>query len=295
MFVQALKALKKALLPRHRGLCEKLRRLEALKSLTKSFLRLCPHWLDCRLTGLLASQGLIKDHYVAHVLLGRPLTIMAGPFAKIRYLPHAFGSALFPKISGTYERELFDTLEKLDGDPPAVLVNLGCAEGYYAVCLARRWQGLRVIALDIDREARVACRSLAKLNQLADIECPENPDFKEAVERALETESNVLVLADCEGAEKELLDPVKIPLLRSCKIIVETHEIFVPGIRELLVERFESSHSCAEIFARPRTLEDFPETLDRSVLTEKQALAYMHEGRDPNQTWLIFEPQSAVK
>jgi hypothetical protein len=54
--------------------------------------------------------------------------------------------------------------------------------------------------------------------------------------------TNTLVLCDIEGAEKELLDPVKAEDLRDMYIIIESHESMIAGVTNLLVNRFKESH-----------------------------------------------------
>ena len=48
--------------------------------------------------------------------------------------------------------------------------------------------------------------------------------------------------AAIEGAERELLDPNLSPALKGMNIIVESHECLIPGITQLLIDRFKDSH-----------------------------------------------------
>ena len=50
----------------------------------------------------------------------------------------------------------------------STVLNIGCAEGYYAVGLARRMPQARVLAFDINRTAQDTCRALAAKNGVAD-------------------------------------------------------------------------------------------------------------------------------
>jgi hypothetical protein len=53
---------------------------------------------------------------------------------------------------------------------------------------------------------------------------------------------DTLVICDIEGAEDELLDPVKFPAVLGMDLIVELHECFKPGIARKVCARFEASH-----------------------------------------------------
>ena len=95
------------------------------------------------------------------------LTVLAGPFVGMKYTSHqAFGSTLLPKLLGSYESELHGVLEEMLINNYASVVDIGCAEGYYAVGLGLRLPEAEVYAFDTAIEARQSCCALAKLNRL---------------------------------------------------------------------------------------------------------------------------------
>jgi hypothetical protein len=62
---------------------------------------------------------------------------------------------LFPvdasaKFLGTYEQELHGVIEKAMESHPKFVLNIGCAEGFYAVGLAIRLNDAQVFAADSD-------------------------------------------------------------------------------------------------------------------------------------------------
>src|SRR5262245_38241665 len=80
--------------------------------------------------------------------LGRPLKVLSGPFAGMPYIDHAFGSALLPKLLGTYEREASAALGKLCESKYDTVVDIGTAEGYYAVGLGRLVKPNKVVCFE---------------------------------------------------------------------------------------------------------------------------------------------------
>ncbi len=64
--------------------------------------------------------------------------VAGGPFASMQYVPDAFSVAITARLVGCYEAELHNTIEEVIARRPPLVVNVGCAEGYYAVGLARR-------------------------------------------------------------------------------------------------------------------------------------------------------------
>ena len=59
----------------------------------------------------------------------------------------------------------------------------------------------------------------------------------------------MLVLCDIEGAEQELLNPELAPALKVMDIIVESHECLIPGITQVLVDRFKETHQITLLFS----------------------------------------------
>jgi Methyltransferase small domain len=95
------------------------------------------------------------------------LTVVAGPFKGLKYpSPQSFGSAFLPKLPGTYESEQHPVLEDLLIKSYTAIVDIGCAEGYYAVGLGLRSARAEIYAFDTDTRARQLCNELATLNAI---------------------------------------------------------------------------------------------------------------------------------
>ena len=94
--------------------------------------------------------------------------VRAGPFAGMNYVNRSCGSAYLPKLLGTYERELHGASEKICSMKPGLILNVGAAEGYYTVGLARRNPHARVIGFEMNLHGRQALREMTELNDVAD-------------------------------------------------------------------------------------------------------------------------------
>jgi hypothetical protein len=189
----------------------------------------------------------IRDWMVPHF---GPV-ILAGPFAGMRYLPYEVRLVL-PKLIGTYELEVHEAIERVIRTRYDRLINIGSAEGYYAVGLARAMPWLLVQAYDINEPRHATLLELATLNgseartTIAG-ECTHQELERFAGER-------VIVVCDIEGAELQVLDPDAAPALRSYDIIVEIHDL-VGGteVHDRLAERFRASHDMMFIRATDRS------------------------------------------
>lgn len=177
---------------------------------------------------------------------------MAGPFAGLAYEGiNAFGSLLTPKLLGTYELELQQTMDEILNTKPSFIIDIGAAEGYYAVGIASKMgDQAEVVAFESNPAAQRELTRLAENNGVADrITCLGECTVSEL---GNVLRPDCLVICDCEGAELTLLDPQALPALRSAAVLVELHHGVVDDIAELFRTRFSASHSIKQIHARKR-------------------------------------------
>jgi hypothetical protein len=177
------------------------------------------------------------------------MKVQSGPFAGMLLPVKASwgGGYLAPKILGCYEAELHQALEKAIARKPDVVINVGCAEGFYAIGLARRLPKSKVYAFDISAEAQAACASAAAENGVAGhVTVNGLCDGNQLVELTRGAR-RALIVMDCEGAEKELLGEETVKQLAHCDVIVELHDFVDRSITPSLTERFAGTHKTATI------------------------------------------------
>ena len=172
----------------------------------------------------------------------QPTKVLSGPFKGMNYVNKSVCSMLIPKLVGCYEEEISGVMEKIAARGYDRILNVGCAEGYYAVGLALRSPKSKVYAFDIDPEAERLCRALAELNGVAD-----RVIFSGGCDPAKLNDmiqGDTVIVSDCEGYELELLDPAKAPKLAQADMLVELHGATDPqvSIHDTLVKRFENTH-----------------------------------------------------
>jgi hypothetical protein len=209
--------------------------------------------------------------------------VQAGPFEGMRIVPEASWSDgdLAAKLLGCYEEELHARLSRvIDGDYAAV-VDIGCAEGYYAVGLAPRMPDSRVIAFDTSERGRRICRQNGERNGVADRIDIRGECTRSELSDILRGGGPTFLLVDCEGAEWDLLDPVAVPGLTGCDFIVECHDFLNPRITNELRRRFESTHDIVQIPEGPRNPNTIPylqtlPSLDRWLLISENRPQTMH-------------------
>ena len=220
------------------------------------------------------------------------LVVKGGPFAGMRYPRRAAVGRIVAKLISSYEEELHGVFDDLLRADPRRVVNIGSAEGYYAVGLARALPEARVYAFEADAGRRALCEALARENGvearvLLYGACT-------ALDLAGLPEPGDLVVCDCEGCETEVLRPDVVPWLAGARLLVELHDAFVPGTRETLAARFAPTHIVRLIAETPRDPTRHPAL---SGLTGEEAREAVdeyrrdREARPLHMQWAVMTPR----
>lgn len=212
--------------------------------------------------------------------------VQQGPLAGLDFLRESAEGCHIAKLLGCYEQPLLPFIELAIQANYATILNIGCAEGYYAVGMARRMPATQIRAFDLNPKAQETCRVLAKKNDVADrvqVGALFRPE-----EFANYAGQRVLVLCDIEGAERELLDPAVAPALRGMDLIVESHECLIPGVTQLLTDRFNDTHQITLVQDDGQRSVDAPPPWFLNLAHLDQLLATW-EWRSGPTPWLVMK------
>lgn len=216
--------------------------------------------------------------------------VRRGPFQGLHYpFKSSVHSTFFPKLLGYYEFEIQKVIEDLSGNSYSVIIDVGCAEGYYAVGLARLFPNSNLIAFDLLSEAREKTEQLAKANR---IELSPKFQIKEGCQPedllGLDPDKRHLIFSDCEGFEEILFTSEVINHLRNSDFIIELHDFIFPGIGDELRFRFSKTHtieiiqSVDDIF-RYRLLDDS----ELLKLSKSEQIRLLAEKRPSQMEWMV--------
>jgi hypothetical protein len=210
--------------------------------------------------------------------------ILAGPFQGMKYPYDVVLSSCVPKLIGSYEEELHPVIEEIIKRRYSVVVNIGCAEGYYAVGFALRMPDAIVYAFDTDPTAQHYCANLAKLNCVPERVRVNGFCGQNHLQQLCGYHS--VILCDCEGFERELLDPVAVPQLATTDILVELHEFIKPGVTNTIFSRFRDTHSVTLTNTRDRDTKNYPILETMARLERNSALC---ENRPEPMQWAYLD------
>lgn len=222
--------------------------------------------------GLPAIGRAIMDRY------GR--SVLSGPFQGLALTDDATREHFAPYLLGTYESELHPALESvLCARRHAVVLDIGCSIGYYAVGLAMRLSTTPVIAFDTDWWARGAVRAMAHANEVSDRLTVHGACSPAWLQTCLA--GHALIVSDCEGYEATLF-AAPAGALATATLLIETH-----GTEDAIRDRLHQTHRITTIPSIPGPKAT---TVDLSFLPTDDAIRATVEPRDPQQSWLVCEP-----
>jgi hypothetical protein len=196
----------------------------------------------------------------------------------MRYHGEAVCGVASPKIMGVYESELAPFLLKWSAIPFEHIIDVGAAEGYYAVGCAMLWPRAIVTAFESSEEGRRFLARNVELNRLQSRIKIVGNCGPEQLQAAMLNGQRSLVIMDVEGAEGHLLNPENIPDLTNAHIIVEIHDFVDDKLGEIVSSRLKSSHVIQEVRTRRRTFWDFYEP--RALWLRLWLLPYLKQYAD---------------
>lgn len=226
-----------------------------------------------------------RSTVLANTMVARAKGVIpAGPFQGMLYAVAASEGCRAPRLLGAYEASLHPVIETIIARAYPQVLDIGCAEGYYAVGLARRMPQTTVHARDLNPTARALCAELAAANHVAD-RLQIGPEVAHA-DFALCEAARTFILCDIEGGEATLLDPALAPGLALADILVEVHEDMHAGLVAILTARFAPTHRVTRL-DRDLRLDLLPVWAD--TLSDLDRLLLLWEWRSSPTPWLWME------
>ncbi|MGM0609190.1 MAG: methyltransferase [Candidatus Muiribacteriota bacterium] len=165
-----------------------------------------------------------------------------GPFKGMIYPESkSVGSSFFPKILGSYEAELHDIIKKILSNNYHSIVDIGCAEGYYAVGLAMQLKDTFIYAYDQDPDAISLCKKMYNLNNVDHKRVHFGSFCTPDTLKSLNLQ-NSLIICDCEGYEKNIFTESLVQSLKKNDFLIETHDCIDINISTQIYNALKETH-----------------------------------------------------
>ena len=234
-------------------------------------------------------RAMLED-LTAKMIRRTAAAVVRGPFSGMTITERVvWGNGdIISRLLGAYEMELWGSIEEVLAANPDAVINLGCAEGYYAVGLALRLPGAVVHAIDRNPEALVACEAAAKANRAEAKLRLEVGASLELVEPFLSRVARPFVLMDCEGAEIDIVPRLSGPIVEKSIFLVECHDFKDRKTTSTLAGRLSATHEIVIVEGQRRDPSHFAEL---SGVEPQLAAAALSENRPEPMHWIFARPR----
>ena len=243
------------------------------------------NFLRCQ-TVKIKNQKKIDDYF-------GDLTVKNGIFTGLIYPKLASsGSAVYPKLLGSYEAELHELIKRLvDTTSYDLIVDIGCAEGYYLTGLALKFPTAKLYGVDISEVALDQSRAMLSANFISDTRYHLYTKYDPNLIMA-NKDRKTLIISDCEGFEDSIFTEAFVPNLNNHYILIECHDFIIPGITNKLSDRLKTTHELTiiETIEDEKKLSFIPVKLKALAYNEK--LALVREGRPAKMCWIFATPKN---
>lgn len=216
--------------------------------------------------------------------------VHTGPFRGMTIVPKVtWGDGdIAAKLLGIYEDELHPFINNVSISRPDLVINVGCAEGYYAIGLARMLPTVSVIAVDINKDCADICQENSEVNNTTNVKVVLQEVDTAWLSENLKSSQRPFIVMDCEGAELDLLNFDQVPELAKTSVLVECHDCIIPEITNTLRKRFQDTHT---IFQKDQTYKDAYQFDFLKQFSDCDKWALVHEGRPSTMSWLYMTPK----
>ena len=220
--------------------------------------------------------------------------ISFGPFSGMKLSKNPWWGSYdqISKILGEYEKEVLEKLcYFLRLNKNSTFIDIGAADGFYAVGVAFKGLADHTYAFEISSKGRSELKNNSILNKCNEkitiLDIAELDTLKKIYKKL----KNVVVIIDIEGNEYDFLDINILDLFKNSIVIVELHTNKIKNgkIRENeLITNAKNFFNVSKIYREsysPNSFKIF------NNLSDDERLLALSEGRSRNPKWLVLEPK----
>ena len=237
-----------------------------------------------------------RKHLALQIASDHQWRVGYGLFAGMQISPVAWWDQtdLASKILGFYELEVLNVLSQVDRSRYRYFVDLGAADGYYAIGAMRAGVFQKTFCFEMSGRGREVIRANAALNNVSESVAVFGYADQRFYESLPEVQlSATVILIDIEGGEFDLLTDELLFRLKDSMLVIELHEFMVDdGSAKLkrLVDKLEKIYKLKWLTTGARDLSGF-ESLN--VLNDTDRWLLCSESRAQRMKWVVCEPFAA--
>ena len=214
--------------------------------------------------------------------------IFSGKFKDLNFIKSVRGSEFSPKYFGTYENELDPYFNLFTG---AILIDIGCDDGYYSIGLLKNKYVKQVYAFEINE---YSIKNLIK-NINSNLFKSDKLIFQEmfvssfeSIEKCFDNSNEFLIKCDIEGGEYSLFSDEMIEAISAykCSLIIETH--INSELEEEMIKRFESNSFKVKVIHKV-LLKNYSERMNflKWIIANIFRKYWLNEHRPEFNRWIV--------
>lgn len=184
-------------------------------------------------------------------------------------------STLVPKIVGSYEYQLQPWFRQIIKSDYSDIIDIGSAEGYYAVGLAQKMPNTTVHCYDINVKDIEFSKQMAKVNNATNMTWNAFCDEKTLIN--FPHRGKTLIISDCEGYELQLFTKEVIKKCKNADFLIELHNNMNPIISTELLSRFQFTHDFVYVNNIDVNYDDL-KGLEKLKVSEREFATFEHRG-----------------
>lgn len=192
---------------------------------------------------------------------------------------------------GIYEEHILQKITHFAKNGSTTLIDVGAADGYFAVGMAYSNIYQKVYAFEIEKEGRDRILENANANKCNNkIKIFGEADVS-SISKIIDEGDKVTVMIDIEGAEYDFLSDDMLTILNGNHVVCELHPWMVDGGDNLQIKllskaskQFNVELINREIY-KPNMFSEFDN------LSDEERLIAVGEGREKNMQWMVLYPK----
>lgn len=238
------------------------------------------------------AHGAFQRHFVQRVYDNKEPVVLSGPFAGMRYFDDTFFGPITPRWLGSYEEQLHPIINQVIARAYPIIIDIGSAEGYYSVGLARSLPHSRVYSFDTDPISRRQQKRLKKLNQTNNLITGSFCRWKDFNKLS---DARTFAIIDIDSHEFKWLRPEMCDGLIHADLLVEIHaghDLGHEAFRTEIMNRFKTTHEAMVIHDCKKDIVKY-RAICSHALTEDEVAEAVKEYRAVPQSWLWLQAKSS--
>ena len=198
---------------------------------------------------------------------------------------------LITYILGVYEKHVLEKLTEFSKRGNFPFIDIGAADGYFAVGMAFSKIFNKVYAFEIDESRRASLNKNAENNLCKDkIVIYREANF-DSIKKIVDENNGAVILFDIEGSEFDLLDKKLLECLANCYIVCELHPLLINNGYDKQQTLINNSKAFFNVSIIQRDCYCPNKFSELNEFKDEERLVAFGEGRENNMQWLVLEPK----